>query len=98
MNGASIARSAAAAAVLVAAPSCARVAVEPIEVKPIHITMDVNIRVQRELENFFAFEEQLLKDPSGGGAGTSTTTQAAPPTGAGAPSETTAPPAAGAEE
>jgi hypothetical protein len=39
---------------------CARVAVEPIEVKPIHITMDVNIRVQRELDQFFAFEDKLL--------------------------------------
>lgn len=25
----------------------------PVEVKPIHITIDVNVRVQKDLENFF---------------------------------------------
>ena len=45
-------------------PSCARldtkseVDVKPIEVKPIHITVDVNVRVDRELDQFFAFEEE----------------------------------------
>jgi hypothetical protein len=29
----------------------------PIEIKPIHITMDINLRVQRELDSFFDFEE-----------------------------------------
>lgn len=29
----------------------------PIEIKPIHITMDINLRVQRELDDFFAFEK-----------------------------------------
>jgi hypothetical protein len=44
--------------------SCARVETEskvdvrPIEVKPIHITVDVNVRVDRELDNFFSFEDQ----------------------------------------
>jgi hypothetical protein len=28
----------------------------PIEIKPIHITMDINLRVQRELDEFFDFE------------------------------------------
>jgi hypothetical protein len=28
----------------------------PIEIKPIYITMDINLRVQRELEEFFDFE------------------------------------------
>lgn len=39
--------------------SCTRhtVEVEPVEVKPIHVTMDVNIKVQRELDNFFDFED-----------------------------------------
>ena len=27
---------------------------EPVEVKPIHITIDVNIRVERALEDFFS--------------------------------------------
>ena len=33
------------------------VASEPIEIKPIHITMDINLRVQRELDEFFDFED-----------------------------------------
>jgi hypothetical protein len=37
-------------------PSCVRV--DPIEVKPIHIVMDVNIRVDRQLDEFFDFERQ----------------------------------------
>lgn len=41
--------------------ACARVAVDPIEVKPIpiHVTMDVNIRIDRELDRFFQFEEKI---------------------------------------
>jgi len=40
-------------------PCCARVTVEPIEVKPIHITMDINIKIQRELEKAFDFEKDF---------------------------------------
>jgi hypothetical protein len=49
---------------LAVAASCARldttsqVDVKPIEVKPIHITVDVNVRIDRELDDFFAFEEE----------------------------------------
>ena len=32
------------------------------EVQPIHLTVDVNIRVQKELEKFFDFEESRDKD------------------------------------
>lgn len=32
---------------------CVSVRTEPIEVKPIHITVDVNVRVERALEDFF---------------------------------------------
>ena len=32
---------------------CATVKVEPIEVKPIHITIDVNVKVDRALDDFF---------------------------------------------
>lgn len=32
---------------------CVSVRTEPIEVKPIHITVDVNVKVERALENFF---------------------------------------------
>lgn len=35
------------------------VKVEPIEVKPIHMTVDVNIKVDRELDQFFAFEDEI---------------------------------------
>lgn len=31
---------------------------KPIEIKPIHITMDINLRVQRELDEFFDFEDK----------------------------------------
>ena len=33
--------------------------VRPIEVKPIHITVDVNVRIDRQLDEFFAFEEEV---------------------------------------
>jgi hypothetical protein len=32
---------------------CLSVRTEPIEVKPIHITVDVNVKVERALEDFF---------------------------------------------
>jgi hypothetical protein len=32
---------------------CLNVKTEPIEVKPIHITVDVNVRVERALDDFF---------------------------------------------
>jgi len=31
-----------------------RVEVAPVEVKPIHITIDVNVKVDKELDNFFS--------------------------------------------
>jgi hypothetical protein len=40
-------------------PSCAHVKVDPIEVKPIHIVHDINIRVDRQLDEFFAFQEKM---------------------------------------
>jgi len=46
------------------AASCARVHVDPVEVKPIHIVLDVNIRVDRELEQFFAFESNPARESS----------------------------------
>lgn len=45
--------------------------VRPIEVKPIHITVDVNVRIDRQLDEFFAFEEQVDDDkPAGAGPAT----------------------------
>lgn len=32
---------------------CISVKTEPIEVKPIHITVDVNVRVEKALDDFF---------------------------------------------
>jgi hypothetical protein len=34
------------------------VQIAPVEVKPIHITIDVNVRVQKDLENFFGDIDQ----------------------------------------
>jgi hypothetical protein len=36
----------------------------PIEIKPIHITMDINLRVQRELDEFFDFEKSADPAPA----------------------------------
>ncbi|RME93007.1 MAG: hypothetical protein D6766_09060 [Verrucomicrobia bacterium] len=36
-----------------ALPGCIRVKTEPIRVEPIQITMDVNLRVMKELDSFF---------------------------------------------
>jgi hypothetical protein len=44
-------------------PSCAKVALEGGD-KPIHIVMDINIRVDQELERFFAFEDQYRNAPT----------------------------------
>jgi len=47
-------------AALATAPACTHhtVKLEPIEIKPIHITMDINIKVDRQLDSFFDFEKQ----------------------------------------
>ena len=38
--------------------------VQPIRVEPIHMTLDVNIRVDRELDQFFDFEEDVVVIPA----------------------------------
>ena len=44
-----------------------KVEVAPVEVKPIHITIDVNVKVDRALDNFFgdidAAEDQIEGGP-----------------------------------
>jgi len=37
-----------------------RVEVAPVEVKPIHITIDVNVKIDREIDNYFGdlFEKE----------------------------------------
>ena len=41
-------------ALLLTMPACTRhrVEVEPVEVKPIHITIDVNVKIDRELDRY----------------------------------------------
>ena len=38
---------------LLAGSGCLHVRTDPIEVKPIHITVDVNVKVEKELNDFF---------------------------------------------
>src|SRR5687767_2390356 len=37
--------------------------VQPIRVEPIHMTVDINIKVDRELEEFFEFENEVIVVP-----------------------------------
>lgn len=49
---------------IIQAAGCATrhtVQVEPVEVKPIHITIDVNIRVDRALDDFFGDIDQAAE-------------------------------------
>lgn len=46
---------------LICLPGCLRVKVDPVEVKP--ITLNVNLKIDRELDDFFAFEEQMAPAP-----------------------------------
>lgn len=50
----------ASAILAVAAAGCFshHIQTEPIEIKPIHVTVDVNVKVQRELDKFFDFESK----------------------------------------
>ena len=45
---------------LVAGCATAHVKVDPLEVKPITVNVNVNLRVQQQLDQFFAFEDKLL--------------------------------------
>ena len=51
------------ASVFVGCQTSHEVAVKPVEIKPIHITIDVNIRVEKALDDFFddleAAEDQI---------------------------------------
>jgi hypothetical protein len=42
--------------------SKSQVELAPVEVKPIHITIDVNIKVDRALDNFFGDLDQAKED------------------------------------
>jgi len=45
-----------------------QVNVAPVEVKPIHITIDINIKVDRELEEFFSDIDQAAGSQATGSA------------------------------
>ena len=51
---------------LLASVGCTKhtVDVQPIRVEPIHMTLDVNIRVDRELDEFFDFEQEINVQPA----------------------------------
>ena len=56
-NMKTICLAAAASAIAVLSPGCIKLTTEneikPIEVKPIHITVDVNVKIDRALDDFF---------------------------------------------
>lgn len=56
------------AAALALLGACTRhtVKLEPIEIKPIHITMDINIKIDRQLDEFFDFEQEATPQPEKG--------------------------------
>lgn len=56
---------------ILSAPGCTqhRVEVAPVEVKPIHITIDVNVKVDRALDSYFG-DIDAAKDQIEGGSKT----------------------------
>ena len=67
------------AAVAALGAGCAHVKVDPIEVQTIHIVHDVNINVDKTLEDFFAFQEQQAASTKAASTQSTTQTVAAPP-------------------
>ena len=63
----------AAAVALLAIPACNTshtVKIEPVEIKPIYITLDVYIKVEREVEDFFSeVEDRAAATRVEGGTG-----------------------------
>ena len=47
--------------VIIAACTRHEVDVKPVEIKPIHITIDVNVRVDRALDDFFGDIDEAIK-------------------------------------
>jgi hypothetical protein len=56
---------------------CAHLRVDPLEVKP--ITINVNVRVQQQLDQFFSFEDKLLTGDTTRPATAPATTTVPPP-------------------
>ena len=54
---------------MLAMPACNTshtVKVEPVEIKPIHITMDINIKIDREVDDFFNEVEKKAAETNPG--------------------------------
>jgi hypothetical protein len=53
---------------VIAAAGCTqhKVEVAPVEIKPIHITIDVNVKVDRALDNFFEDIDEAEEKIEGG--------------------------------
>lgn len=51
-------------AILLCLSGCTRHEVElkPVEIKPIHITIDINVKVDRALDDFFADIDEAAKE------------------------------------
>lgn len=58
---------------LVGASGCVRVHVDPLEVKP--ITLNINVKVDRQLDDFFAFENKYQGVAPTSASTTQSTTQ-----------------------
>lgn len=41
------------------------IAIAPVEIKPIHITIDVNVKIDRELDEFFGELDKLSENTTG---------------------------------
>jgi hypothetical protein len=52
---------------IIAGVGCAKVAVEGGD-KPIHIVMDINIKIDRDLDSFFAYEAGATTHPTSAAA------------------------------
>jgi hypothetical protein len=51
-------------AAMLAAGGCTHtVKVEPIRIEPIYVTLDVRLKVDRELDSFFDFEDKAAPSP-----------------------------------
>ncbi len=51
------------AALMLGLAGCLSVKTEPIEVKPIHITVDVNVKIDRALNDFFGDLDRKATSP-----------------------------------
>jgi len=61
------------AAALLAIPACNTshtVKIEPVEIKPIYITLDVYIKIEREVEDFFSEVEKRAAETDSEGKST----------------------------